>query len=210
MKPTEYYEEMKAHARIIRSKHGLTNLRVKKSDIGRIYKAYNIQYDLWPVKDAFPTAKLKKLRGAFFNDEHGPAIMISRSLPEAPAIFTMCHEFKHYLVDREIPYLWCGDYNQKEEIEIGAEVFAAEMLFPDELFTDHLIQMGVKQGQCTPENLVRLKRETQATISYAGLVKKAEFLGFAVPGSFSKVKFEKLEEEIYGVPAYKQFRRPKK
>jgi len=210
MSRTEYYENMKAHARAIRSKHGLSSLKVKKSDIKAIYKEYNIQYDLWPVKDTPFTAKFRKLRGAFFNDEHGTTIMISRSLPEAPAIFTMCHEFKHYLVDRELGSVLCSDYNLQEEIEIGAEVFAAEMLFPDDIFTELLTQMGVRKGLCNPEHLVRLKRENEATISYAGLVKKAEFLQFIPIGSFSKVKFTKLEEQIYGIPYFKKFNCHKK
>ncbi|MEI2579977.1 ImmA/IrrE family metallo-endopeptidase [Scytonema sp. PRP1] len=206
----EYYEEMKELARRIRGEYGLTTPQVRKSDIRRIYKAYNIKCDLWPPKDAPPTAKFKKLRGAFFYDECGATIMVNRSLPEAPALFTMCHEFKHYLVDRNLKSLLCGEYNQNEEIEVGAEIFAAEMLFPDENFIDGLVQMGVKKGECTPEDLVRLKRVTQATISYAGMVKKAEFLDFAPYGSLNNVKWTKLEEQMYGVPVHKQFQRQRK
>lgn len=207
MRRTEYYEEMKALARQTRSKYGLTTPRVRRSDLRRIYKICGIQFDLWPRKGAPRTVRFKSLRGAFFCDENGVAIMVNRFLPDAPAIFTMAHEFKHFLRDRDSGTLWCGDNNQNEEIEIGAEVFAAELMFPEQDFRDNLIQMGIRKGECTAEVLVRLKHETQTTLSYAGLVKRAEFLGFASPGSLAKVKWKQVEKQIYGEPVYKQIQR---
>ncbi|MGD0893082.1 MAG: hypothetical protein ABR923_16285, partial [Terracidiphilus sp.] len=41
-------------------------------------------------------------------------------------------------------------------------------------------------------------------LSYAGIAKRAEFLGFAPQNSLAKVAWKKLEESIYGVPFYKQ------
>ncbi len=207
MSRTEYYEEMKALARQKRLENGLTTPRVSRSDLRTIFRKHGIQFDLWPKKGAPPTVKLKSLRGAFFCDAYGVTIMINRNLPDAPAIFTMSHEFKHYLVDRNLGSLWCGDNNQNEEIEIGAEVFAAEFMFPDHDFRDILIQMGVRPGGCTPEILVRLKHETGATLSYAGLVKKAAFLEFASLDSFTGVKWQQLEEQIYGEPIHKRVQR---
>jgi hypothetical protein len=55
-----------------------------------------------------------------------------------------------------------------------------------------------------------LKHSTKATISYAGMVKKAYFLGFARNGILDNVKWMKLEEEMYGVPIYKQIQRQRK
>jgi hypothetical protein len=49
-----------------------------------------------------------------------------------------------------------------------------------------------------------LKRETQTTLSYAGLAKRAEFLGFAPQKSLGKIAWKTLGETIYGVPFYKQ------
>ncbi|OKH30524.1 hypothetical protein NIES2101_42290 [Calothrix sp. HK-06] len=197
MKQTEYkyYENMKALAREVRSEHGLNTPRVLRSDLRRIYKEYGIQFDLWPVRGAPPTVKLKSLRGAFFNDEHGVTIMVNRFLPDAPAIFTMGHELKHFLVDRDHKNLWCGDDNVSDTIEIGAEVFSAELMFPEKDFEDCLLQMGVKRGECTPQILARLKHSTETTLSYAGLVKKAEFLSFAPKGAFRKVRWQEIEEE---------------
>ena len=197
MRRWPYYEEMKVLAQTVRARYGLNGPRVTRSDLRRIYKDQRITIDLWP----YP---LKKLRGAYFNDEDGVSVMIAKSLPEDPRIFTMAHELKHHLVDSDRREIICDRANQNETIEIGAEVFAAEFLFPDELFVATMIEMGVPKGICQPESLVHLKRETQTTLSYSGLVKKAEFLGFASPGSLDGVRWKKLEEKLYGVPFYKQ------
>jgi hypothetical protein len=62
--------------------------------------------------------------------------------------------------------------------------FAAELIFPEGEYSRILQAMGVPQGQCAPEMLVRLKHETQTTLSYAALAKRAEFLTFVprIPG----------------------------
>jgi Zn-dependent peptidase ImmA (M78 family) len=116
----------------------------------------------------------------------------------------MAHELKHHLVDRGLGLSYCDASNQREPIEIGAEVFAAELIFPEQDFVRWLKQIGVGPHQCTPEVLVRLKQETQTTLSYAGLAKRAEFLNFAPAGSLAKVPWKKLEEQIYGEPFYKR------
>jgi hypothetical protein len=51
---------------------------------------------------------------------------------------------------------------------------------------------------------VALKSETQTTLSYQGLAKRAEFLGYCEAGLLKKVAWKKLEESIYGVPLYKR------
>jgi hypothetical protein len=67
--------------------------------------------------------------------------------------------------------------------------------------------MGIGPRQCTPEVIVRLKHETQTTLSYAGLAKRAEFLNFAAAGSLAKVPWKKLEAQLYGEPVYKRLLR---
>ena len=98
---------------------------------------------------------------------------------------------------------YCDACNQSDPIEIGAEIFAAELIYPDDDFRSDLEQMKVAARQCTPEVLVRLKHETRTTLSYAGLAKRAEFMGFAVEGSLGRVRWKKIEEEIYGEPLHK-------
>jgi hypothetical protein len=195
-----YYQEMKALARRVRADHGLTTPRVLRSDLRRIYKHHGIRIDLWPHR-------FKRLRGAYFFDDVGATVMLVRGLPPDPMVFTMGHELKHHLADRESGLTFCDASNENEPIEIGAEVFAAELIFPEQDFIDRLGQMGVAEGGCTAEALVWLKRETATTLSYAGLAKRAEFLGYARAGSLAKVRWKKLEEELFGEPLYKKLLR---
>lgn len=210
MSRKKYYEQLKERARQVRDEFGLVTPKVGRSDLRKIFKQHSITVDLWPPKNISSPATLKRLRGAFFNDEFGPTIMVSRDLPNEPAIFTMAHEFKHYLFDRELGEVLCSENNQHEEIEIGAEIFAAELIFPDQDFVRCMTEMGILRGQCTPETLVRLKRHYQATLSYASLVKKATFLEFAVHEVFKGVRWKKLEEKIFGEPIYKQIQRSRR
>jgi hypothetical protein len=198
-----YYQEMKALARQVRANHGLTTPRVLRSDLRRIYKHCGIRIDLWPHR-------FKRLRGAYFFDDLGAMVMLAKGLPADPMVFTMGHELKHHLADRESGLTFCDASNENEPIEIGAEVFAAELIFPEQDFIERLGQMGVVRGGCSAEALVRLKRETQTTLSYAGLAKRAEFLGFAVKGSLAKVPWKKLEEQLFGEPLYKKLLRQRK
>jgi hypothetical protein len=85
-------------------------------------------------------------------------------------------------------------------------VFAAELIYPEGQFATDLQARDIAMGGCTAEVIVRLKRETRTTLSYAGLVKRAEFLGFAPSGILQGVKWKKLEESIFGLPIYKQIR----
>ncbi|MEO6391303.1 MAG: ImmA/IrrE family metallo-endopeptidase [Pyrinomonadaceae bacterium] len=163
----------------------------------RIYKFYGIQIDLWPYR-------LKNLRGAIMMDSLGASIMLAKSLPTDPLIFTMAHELKHFLTDKELASTYCHTENMGDPIEIGAEIFAAELIFPEQDFSAGLKNYGVKKGECTPEDIVRLKHETKTTLSYQGLCKHAERLRFADKEVFDNVKFVKLEEKMYGVPIYKQ------
>ncbi len=197
MSRSQYYEDMKVLARATRSKYDLCTPKVMKSDLRRIYKDQRIRIDLWPQK-------FRQMRGAYFNDDLGPTVVIVKGLPVDPTIFTMAHELKHHLVDSHIPIACCETNPRSEMIEIGAELFAAEFIFPEADFSQRLTEMGVGMGKCSPDVIVRLKRETQTTLSYAGLAKRAEFMGFAPDGSLAKVKWKNLEEELFGEPVYKR------
>lgn len=200
MHRAQYYAELKALARSTRKRFNLDTPRVLRSDLRRIYKAEGVRIDLWPYK-------LKRLRGAYLNDDLGATIMLAKGLPEDPTVFTMGHELKHHLVDRHLSLSYCDASNSSSPIEIGAEIFAAELIYPDDDFREHLKQMGILPGKCKAEHLVELKHSTRTTLSYAGLAKRAEFMNFAANGSLAQVRWKKLEEQLYGPPIYKRFRR---
>jgi hypothetical protein len=88
-----------------------------------------------------------------------------------------------------------------KSLEVGAEIFAAELLFPDRDFVAHMNMMGIRRDQCLPKTLIRLKRKTGTTLSYAGLAIKAERLGFAPSHSLTTIKTWRRLEELYSAPA---------
>ena len=203
MTRSEYYEALKNLAREKRAQYGLQTARVLRSDLRRIYRDEGITIDLWPYK-------LRKLRGAYVNDELGPAVLLTKGLPADPMVFTMGHELKHHFVDRDLSLSYCDPSNESNPIEIGAEVFAAELIYPERDFETDLEAMGIAKGSCASEHLVRLKHDTRTTLSYTGLAKRAEFLGFAARHSLARVRWKILEEQIYGEPLYKRIRRRRK
>jgi Zn-dependent peptidase ImmA (M78 family) len=192
-----YYDEMKELARSTRAKYGLKTPRVQKSQLRKIYRDQGIRIDLWPHR-------LREVRGAYFNDDIEPTVMLVKGLPEDPMVFTMAHELKHHLVDRALPVACCSDRNANEHIEIGAEIFAAELIYPEQDFLNALAAKGVLTDMCTADTLVHLKHETRTTLSYAGLAKRAMFHGLATAGSLNNIRWKKLEEEIFGEPLYKK------
>lgn len=198
MNRNDYYEAMKSLARETRARFDLVTPVVKLSDLRRIYKDQGIRIDLW-------AGKLKNLRGAYFLDEAGPSVMLSKQLPKEQRIFTMGHELKHHLVDRAETN--CMELEGSSAIEIGAEVFAAELIFPEGDFADVLHAMQVPIGACTGEHIVRLKHDTGTTMSFTGLAKRATRLRFAAPGALDGVQWKKLDVEIFGEPLYKRLQR---
>ena len=185
-----YYEELKLLARQVRAENGLRSPRVLPSDLRRIYDRHGIVIDSWPYR-------LRHLRGAFISDHLGTTVMLASGLPQDPMVFTMAHELKHFFRDRDLGASYCDLSNLDKAVEIGAEIFAAELLFPDEDFSEHMRLLRVGHDQCLPKTLVQLKRKTRTTLSYAGLAIKAERLGYAPACSLTKIKTWRKFEALY-------------
>lgn len=194
MNVQHYYEDLRALARQVRAEHGLSSPRVLPSDMMRIYAQYGIVLDEWPYR-------FRHLRGAFINDHLGTTIMIAKGLPQDPMVFTMAHELKHFFRDRDLGISYCDQSNLNKSLEVGAEIFAAELLFPDRDFVAHMNMMGIRRDQCLPKTLIRLKRKTGTTLSYAGLAIKAERLGFAPAHSLTTIKTWRRLEALHSAPA---------
>lgn len=192
------YTTVRKLANDLRSSYGFSGACIKKSDVRRIYKDEGIRLD-------YRDDKLRHLRGAYFPSPLGPSVMIAKRLPEEPQIFTLAHELKHHFCDSALAF--CDSSNQDALVEKSAEVFAAELIFPQELFIEYMEAMGIARGGCNPEDVVHLKIKSRTTLSYAGLCKMAEFAHFCDLGAFSAVKFRNLQERLYGKPVYKRLRR---
>jgi Zn-dependent peptidase ImmA (M78 family) len=186
-----YYEDLKLLARQVRAEHGLRSPRVLASDLRRIYDRHGIVIDSWPYR-------LRNLRGAFINDHLGTTVLLASGLPQDPMVFTMAHELKHFFRDRDLGISYCDQSNLGKTVEIGAEIFAAELLFPDQDFVSHMRILRVGTNQCLPKTLVQLKVKTRTPLSYAGLAIKAERLGFAPPSSLTRIKTWRKLAELYG------------
>lgn len=181
----------------MRAEHGLTSPRVLASDLRRIYAHYGIEVDEWPYR-------FRHLRGAFINDDLGATVMLAKGLPQDPMVFTMAHELKHYFRDRDLGISYCDQSNLNKSLEIGAEIFAAELLFPDRDFISHMSAMRIRRDQCLPKTLIELKRKTGTTLSYAGLAIKAERLGYAPSHSLTTIKTWRRLEALYSPPVRRQ------
>jgi len=188
-----YYEDLKLLARQVRAENGLSSPRVLPSDLMRIYAKHGIEVDEWPYR-------FRHLRGAFIDDHLGTTVMLAKGLPRDPMAFTMAHELKHFYRDRDLGISYCDQSNLNRSLEIGAEIFAAELLFPDRDFVAHMKMIGIRRDECLPKTLVHLKRKTGTTLSYAGLAIKAERLGFAPSHSLTTVKTWRKFEALYDEP----------
>ena len=191
---------MRILAEATRANYGFAGPRITRSDMRVVYKDQGITIDYWPYK-------LRRLRGSYHNDQYGVTVMVAKNLPDDPAIFTLAHELKHHLVDQDKMVALCDASNSNELIEIGAEVFAAEFLLPSGLVATWFESRTIGRGQLTAEDLVRFKRESATTLSYAGLVKHVEHLHLTTRGQFAGIQWKKLEESIYGLPFHKRYAR---
>jgi hypothetical protein len=206
---TDYYEMVKERARELRRDRQWTEPRLGLRELKQLCIDQGIEkIDLWPPSTCHGAKKRTKVRGIYSPNGGRPCVMVNRHLPKEQRIFTLGHELKHHLYDSDSDTpLLCEKSVQKNTIEIGAEIFAAELIYPDADFCRDLRARGVQTGTCTAEDLVRLKHDIETSLSCAALAKKAYRFDFAPRGSFEKAAWRKIERQIFGEPAYLKFRR---
>jgi len=135
------------------------------------------------------------------------SVALQPKLPYEPKIFALIHELKHHYCDRSelgAGVIHCGDYDANELIEKGAEVFAAEFIYPEAEFADDLTDMRITIRQ--PSDVVDIRRSCKAKVSYRFICKRLERMGLILPGHFDGVQFQKVEDDLYGVPFYRRRR----
>jgi Zn-dependent peptidase ImmA (M78 family) len=194
-----YYESLKALAREKRAHYGVDTAAFGFREVRIIYKEEAIRIDYWPL--------CYKVKAIYMCADGDCSVAIQRSLPDEPKLFALIHELKHHYRDREAlgaGVILCGDYNQNELIEKGAEVFAAEFIYPEAEFSEDIRPLGITNWQ--PEDVVRVKRNCKARVSYRFICKRLERVAGVPCGSFDGVKFQKLEDQLYGVPYYRRRR----
>lgn len=193
------YDEMKELARNKRAEHNITTQGLDLNVVRRIYAAEKVKIDNWSFGP--------KIRAVYMCDDGFASVAVNSKLPREPRLFSLVHELKHHYLD--VPLIQggqykCGDYNANEKIEKAAEVFAAEFIYPEPEFLECVSSLGIAPSSCTPEDVVHLKRTCGACVSYQFLRKRLVRLGFADAATFTGVKFQNLEEEMFGIPIYQK------
>src|SRR5215469_14484922 len=174
----------------VRARHGIEGSHLTMRQIWRICRTEGIER--LDFRSGF-----KFLRGAYFNDEYGVSILLARGLPDDPTIFTIAHELKHHLVDSRARSVLCRATEEARRIEVGAEVFASELIYPERDFVYDLFRLlGQMPQRVTAEILVQLKRRTQTTLSYAALAKRTVLLGLAERSSFQDIRWGTLRTGV--------------
>jgi Zn-dependent peptidase ImmA (M78 family) len=192
-----YYEELKLLARQKRADHGVDTGALGLRDVRSIYKAEAIRIDYYPLP--------YKIKALYMCDDGDCTVALQRKLPDEPKLFALIHELKHHYCDREAlgaGIIHCGDYDANELIEKGAEVFAAEFIYPEAEFAADLARLNLHFRE--PSDVVTLKRVCKAKVSYKFICKRLERLGHITSGQFDPVQFQKLEEQMFGVPFYRR------
>lgn len=195
---SEYYDEMRRIAQDKRATHDIRTDTLNLLTIKKVYREEVIKIDLWTTS--------RRIRAAYFADDDGCSVLVNRTLPREPRLFAMVHELKHHYVDRqsiENGQMKCGDYNANEAVEIGAEVFAGEFIYPESEMRELLRQLGISRATCSPERICEFKHACPACVSYAFVLKRLKWFGICDPEQYKRVQFRKLEEQLYP-PIYKQ------
>ncbi|MHB8858304.1 MAG: ImmA/IrrE family metallo-endopeptidase [Thermoleophilia bacterium] len=202
MSTNEYYRSLETLANLKRQEHEINeDNRMSLSLMRKVYRKEGVRIDTAP-------RRLKKVRAAYFCDDGDYSVLISPHLPNEPKLFSLGHELKHHLVDQDLMIIYCFDVtSQSDRVEIGAEIFAAEFIFPAAQFIQCSSEIGISQGNCSAEDVCRLKEEYSIPLSYQAICKRLYILKIVPRGHFDKIQFTKVHEIIYGEPLYKRINR---
>lgn len=199
MSDLDYYESVKEFARKKRSIFSVDSKTISLSSIRKIYKQENIKIHYCPKR-------LRNLRASYYKDDLGCDVLLNKHLPREPKIFSLLHELKHHYLDQEHLHgrnqLCFMRYDEEPELEIAAEIFAAEFIWPEQEFSDQLNIFGIRRGSCSKELVVDFKRECNVPVSFTYIVKRLEWFRVIPKGYFDGIQWKKLEWEMYGKPFY--------
>ena len=197
MSRSAYYEGLQTLARSKRAEHGVDTAAFGLREVRRIYKKEDLRIDHWLLP--------RKVKALYMCDDGYCSVALQQNIPEEPKLFALIHELKHHYCDRAAlgsGVVHCGDYDRNELIEKGAEVFAAEFIYPEAEFVEDFSNIVPATPQAA--HVVDFKRCCKAKVSYRFICKRLERLRLISPGSFDSIQFKKLEEQLHGVPPYRR------
>ncbi|PYX05058.1 MAG: hypothetical protein DMG85_16210 [Acidobacteria bacterium] len=187
-----YYEDLKRLALEKRAEHRVQTGCFGLSEVRVIYKEEGIRIDHWPLP--------RKVKALYMCDDGDCSVALQRALPYAPKLFALIHELKHHYRDKAAlgtGVIHCGDYDANELIEKGAEVFAAEFIYPEAEFAADLQKSGITVREAS--DVVEVKRNCKAKVSYRYI----SFLFTGVVGSFGPPRGEPGDRR--DVPQFSNF-----
>ena len=193
MSRSAYYEDLKSLAQQKRAEYAVKTDAFGLRELRAIYNSENIRIDYWPL-----TYKVKAL---YMCDDGDCSVAVQRRIPDEPKLFALLHELKHHYRDRQVlgsGVIHCGEYDANELIEKGAEVFAAEFIYPEMEFFNDIEKVRVVTWDA--EQVVHFKHNCRAKVSYQFIRKRLERMGLIEPGCFRGVQFQKLEYALFGMP----------
>jgi len=193
------YAHCKALALKKRAEHEVESAALNIPVMQRIYKKEGIRLDR-------QTLRGNRIGAAYYCEDGECSVLLNVKLPQEPKLFALAHELKHHYLDQELigsGEIRCGDYNAHEVIEVAAEVFAAEFIYPELEMRQLIAELDITNLNCTKERIVEFKRACPAHVSYIFIQKRFERFGLCPRGAFAKVQFKKLEESLFP-PIYKQ------
>ena len=199
MNRNTHFEELKELARTKRKFHNVDTSSFGLREMRKIYKSENITIDYRPLS--------YKIKALYMCDDEHHSVAIKKTLPDQPKLFALAHELKHHYRDQELLKdgdIQCGDFNKSDIIEVGAEVFAAEFMYPEAEFKDDTLSSGIKDW--TKEAIVKFKRNCKAKVSYQFILKRLEYLSLINLHQFKGVQFQKLEDSLYGAPYHRRYK----
>src|SRR6266851_4625584 len=145
-----YYEELQQLAREKRAGYDVDTASFGLQEVRAIYKEEGIRIDHWPLA--------RKIKALYMCDDGDCSVALQRTIPYEPKLFALIHELKHHYRDREAlgaGVIHCGDYDANELIEKGAEVFAAEFIYPEAEFAEDIAHLNLSFRD--PGDVVRVK-----------------------------------------------------
>ena len=160
-----YYEDLLRLAHEKRDLHHVNTAAFGLMQARKIYKAEGVRIDYWSLP--------YKIKALYMCADGDCSVAIQKSLPNEPKLFALIYELKHHYRDREAlgsGVIHCGDYNANELIEKGAEVFAAEFIYPETEFANDIRSFGI--GNWNAEDVVHLKRNCKAKVSFRFICKR--------------------------------------
>lgn len=194
-----YFEKMKELARQKRELYNVRTAAFGLREVRKIYSAEGVSLDYYQLPS--------KVKALYMCADGDRSVAIKKTLPEEPKLFALIHELKHHYCEQDDiskGKINCGDYNQNELIEIGAEVFAAEFLYPENEFSQDIQYSRISTW--TPNAVVIFKKHCKAKVSYQFICKRLERLGLISRNQFKDIQFQRLEYQIFGLPYHLRHR----